>query len=207
MKDPYVYQGTETLVNLFNERNEDRLREIEANYTSLRLRQLVENPLQGHFSFSHLCKMHHFIFRDLYKWAGKPRTVNIEKAEAVLGGFSVQYSDTKNIKSEAVEVLKSFKNINWTSGKIETTSKNFSKHMATLWKIHPFREGNTRTIINFCCDMAEFYGHAINRELFEQNSLYVRNALVAASAVFDDLGDKSNPKYLQRIVLDALSGE
>jgi len=32
--------------------------------------------------------------------------------------------------------------------------------------------------------------------LFEQNSAYVRSALVAASAVFKDLGDKSKPQYL-----------
>jgi len=41
--------------------------------------------------------------------------------------------------------------------------------------------------------------------LFEDNSLYVRNALVAACAVFKDIGDKSNCEYLQRIILDAFS--
>jgi len=77
--------------------------------------------------------------------------------------------------------------------------------MALLWKIHPFREGNTRTVINFCCDMARKNGILIKRELFEENSLYVRNALVAANAIFKDIGDKSNCEYLQRIVFDAMN--
>jgi hypothetical protein len=40
--------------------------------------------------------------------------------------------------------------------------------------------------------------------LFKDNSVYVRTALVAASAVFHDLGDKSNLEYLIRIVRDAI---
>ncbi len=43
-----------------------------------------------------------------------------------------------------------------------------------------------------------------NRELFENNAQYVRTALVAYNAVFDDLGDKSKPEYLIRIVEDAI---
>ena len=33
---------------------------------------------------------------------------------------------------------------------------------------------------------------------------YVRNALVAASAVFHDLGDMRKPEYLERIAADSL---
>jgi cell filamentation protein len=65
MQDPYLYVETEVLVNLFDERNENRLKEIEANYTSLRLRQLFESPIKGRFGFAHLCKMHKFIFQDI----------------------------------------------------------------------------------------------------------------------------------------------
>jgi cell filamentation protein len=204
MLDPYLYTGTETLINLFDERNEKRLKEIEANYISLRLRQLFETPIKGNFSFSHLCRMHKFIFQDIYKWAGKIRTINIVKTEAVLGGLSVDYSDKSNIEATARKVLRDFSEINWRSKDFKMLSEIFSRNMALLWKVHPFREGNTRTIINFCCDMALKHGIKIKRELFEENSLYVRNALVAASAVFKDIGDRSNIEYLQRIVFDAI---
>jgi len=205
MQDPYLYTETEVLINLFDERNENRLKEIEANYTSLRLRQLFENPIKGNFSFAHLCKMHRFIFQDIYKWAGKIRTINITKTEAVLGGLSVEYSDKNCIETTAKKVLYDFSNINWKSKDVKNLSENFAKNMALLWKVHPFREGNTRTIINFCCDMAMKSDILIKRELFEENSLYVRNALVAANAIFEDIGDKSNYEYLQRIVFDAMN--
>jgi cell filamentation protein len=81
MKDPYLYPNTETLINLFDERNEQRLGDIEADYTGLRLRQLCDDPVSGAFDFDHLCRVHRFIFRDLYKWAGQSRIINIEKAD------------------------------------------------------------------------------------------------------------------------------
>jgi cell filamentation protein len=205
MQDPYLYAGTETLINLFDERNEERLKEIEANFTSLRLRQLFEKPIKGKFGFPHLCRMHKFIFQDIYKWAGKIRTINIVKTEAVLGGLSVEYSNKNEIKDSANKILTDFSNIKWQTKNTKELSKSFSKNMALLWKIHPFREGNTRTIINFCCDMAQANNISIKRELFEENSLYVRNALVAANAILKDIGDKSNLEYLQRIVFDAIN--
>ncbi len=54
------------------------------------------------------------------------------------------------------------------------------------------------------CQYTESKGFVLDTELFEKNSVYVRNALVAASAVFKDLGDKSKPQYLVKIVKDAL---
>ena len=36
------------------------------------------------------------------------------------------------------------------------------------------------------------------------NILVMRTSLVAASAIFHDLGDKRKPEYLERIVFDAL---
>lgn len=173
MQDPYLYKETEVLINLFDERNENRLKEIEANYTSLRLRQLFENPIKGKFGFAHLCKMHRFIFQDIYKWAGKIRTINITKTEAVLGGLSIEYSDKNCIETATKKVLYDFSNVNWQSKNIKNLSENFAKNMALLWN--------------------------------EENSLYVRNALVAANAIFKDIGDKSNCEYLQRIVFDAMN--
>lgn len=81
----------------------------------------------------------------------------------------------------------------------------FTYIIGYLWKIHCFREGNTRTTITFCCQYADETGFPINRELFEKNSVYVRTALVAYNAVFTDLGDLSKKEYLHGIVSDAMS--
>ncbi len=74
-----------------------------------------------------------------------------------------------------------------------------------MWKVHPFREGNTRTIITFVCDFADEHGFKINRSLLEKNSVYLRTSLVAANAVFKDIGDKSQIQYLYKIILDAIA--
>lgn len=80
----------------------------------------------------------------------------------------------------------------------------FADSLAKLWRIHPFREGNTRTIVTFCCQYADEIGLNPNRKLFEDNAQYVRTALVAYNAVFDDWGDLSKKENLIKIVEDAI---
>ena len=204
MKDPYLYPGSEILINLYDERNEQRLAEIEAAYTTLRIRQLCDIPIIGIFNFEHLCRIHQFIFQDVFYWAGQPRIINIEKAEAVLGGISIEYSDVGDIAKYAADICEKMNNTSWKLLHTKEKAEQFSKYMSELWKIHPFREGNTRTIITFCCDFAEHNGFQFNRELFKENSVYVRRALVAATAIFSDIGDRSQPQHLIKIVSDAI---
>lgn len=204
MKDPYLYPNSEILINRFDERNEHQLTEIEAAYTSFRLRQLCDKPHAGLFDFKHLCLIHQFIFQDIYHWAGQPRIINIEKPEAALGGISVEYSDVRDITNHVTAACEKINSISWDSLTVHAKAEYFSKCMSELWKIHPFREGNTRTVITFCCDFAEHNGFSLNRELFKDHSVYVRRALVAASAIFSDLGDLSQPQHLIKIVRDAI---
>ena len=70
--------------------------------------------------------------------------------------------------------------------------------------IVPLPEGNTRLTVTFCCQFIESKGIPIDRTIFEKHSAYVRTALVAYSAGFDDLGDLSQKGYLERIIGDSL---
>ena len=130
--------------------------------------------------------------------------INIEKSEPVLGGISIEYSDFQDIKIKASFVLSKMQEVDWEKFSLNEKAESLSKYMADLWKVHIFREGNTRTIVTFICQYTESRGFVLDTELFEKNSAYVRSALVAASAVFKDLGDKSKPQYLVKIVKDAL---
>jgi cell filamentation protein len=96
--DPYVYPHTEILKNKFDEQDENRFRQIEADYTGLRIRELMDSPIEGHYDLSHLCRLHQYIFQDIFEWAGDIRKINMEKAEKVLGGLSVEYSDIADIE-------------------------------------------------------------------------------------------------------------
>lgn len=86
------------------------------------------------------------IFEDLYEWAGKERGINIVKGERVLGGDTVRYADTNSIETEMEAALKELNQVNWEVLDISETAELFSKLIAKIWQIHPFREGNTRTI-------------------------------------------------------------
>lgn len=204
MKDPYLYPNTEILINKFAIKDNNELNSLEADFTSSRLKDIIQNGIPGDFNLEHLLKFHYTIFQDIYDWAGETRTIDIEKPEPALGGISIEYSQFENIKPDVISILSKMNSIKWDKLGIEETAIIFSKNMAELWKVHPFREGNTRTIITFCCHYAEKEGFPIDTDLLKDNSDYVRNALVAASAVFHDLGDKSNPEYLVRIIKDAM---
>lgn len=204
MNDPYVYPHTNILKNLASIQDDKELSCMEAEYTSIRLAELVTKESVSRFDFAALCDMHHYIFQDIYEWAGQVRIINIEKAEPALGGISIEYSDCFDIEKDAVYVLNKISQYAWEKASLEEAAKIFSKYLAELWKVHPYREGNTRTIITFGSQFIESKGFYIDSDLFKDNAQYMRTALVAASAIFSDLGDKRKPEYLERIVLDAL---
>lgn len=184
MRDSYVYPHTNILKNLANIQDEEELSCMEAEYTSLRLAELVTKESASHFNFLSLCDMHRYIFQDVYEWAGEIRVINIEK-------------NVTNILDDMNKFL-------WKALSVAEASRIFSEYLAKLWRVHPYREGNTRTIITFCSQFIESKGFYVDSDLFKDNAQYMRTALVAANAIFSDLGDKRKPEYLNRIVLDAL---
>lgn len=59
--------------------------------------------------------------------------------------------------------------------------------------------------MTFCCQYIDEIGRKIDRKLFENNSRYVRTALVAYNAYFADGSNFSKKEYLEKIVKDAFS--
>lgn len=206
MKDIYLYENSSILVNRLNIRDSSILADAEADYVSMRLRELAEIPLKGHYDVSHFLRMHQYIFQDIYEWAGEPRKLNIEKSEDVLGGMSVEYSDVMDIVKDIRYCLAKGKKYKWATISQEEIVEKFSGILAELWKIHAFREGNTRTTITFMCQYADANIKNIDRQLFEENSAYVRTALVAYNAYFRDGSNFQKKNYLEDIVYDALFG-
>lgn len=202
--DPYIDRKSGILKNKAGIKDKKELDKLEADYTSISLKKLTINPVKGDFDFEHLCKIHERIFGKIYEWAGSPRIINIEKEEDVLGGLSIQYSEYGNIKKDAEKVIEKMHSIEWNKLNLNERVVEFSTCLSDLWKVHPFREGNTRTAVTFCCDFAESRGFGLDKNLFRENGKFMRNALVASSAKFSDIGDYSKPEYLYRIVKDGM---
>ena len=95
----------------------------------------AKNKIQ--FNTKLLFKIHKYFLDPLYHWAGKIRTVEISKA-GILFCASLQIEN---------ELKKLNRNIQAT---IAANENNFSKELAVLHceynAIHPFRDGNGRTI-------------------------------------------------------------
>ena len=58
---------------------------------------------------------------------------------------------------------------------------HFARFIAGIWQIHPFREGNTRTIAVFAIKYLKSMQIKATNDLFAENSWFFRNALVRAN--------------------------
>jgi cell filamentation protein len=95
--------------------------------------------------------------------------------------------------------LENLNGTDWASLGVHETAKIFAKLTAALWQTHPFREGNTRTIITFATQFAEAHGFRMDKSLLKDSAAYVRDALVKASD-----GEYSEYEYLTKIFEDAI---
>lgn len=77
--DPYIDPSSGILRNLLNLQDEQSLALAESSIVAIRDAELIRNPIPGFFGRIHLCAIHRSLFRDVYAWAGQPRTVNIDK--------------------------------------------------------------------------------------------------------------------------------
>ena len=158
MRDPYLYEESQVLINKLDIRTLEGLDDAEADYVVYRLKDLALNPIPGKYDTEHLLRMHHFIFQDLYDWAGEPRVIAIYKEEDILGGMSIEYSDPFDIVKDIHFILSDMRNKPWNDMDRNQAAEAFCNSLAALWRVHPFREGNTRTTITFCCQFADFDG-------------------------------------------------
>ena len=203
MHDPYLYDDCSVLKNKLGLKDEDMLEKAEVEFSCNAIHDLLTNPIQGSYDFAHLCKFHACIFSDVYEWAGQPRIISIEKQEAILGYMSIEYAKPQDIETEVTAILQKMNSVNWQALSLSRQAEALSKGLTELWKVHPFRDGNTRTTVTFICQFAESKGMFLDSSLFEQNAVYLRSALVAATAIFCE-GDFRRSEYLLRIVEDSL---
>lgn len=197
MRDPYLYEDVDVLINLGNIKDAEMLRQAEADVTGYTMSDLYLQEFQK-FDNTTLLEIHQIIFGDLYPWAGKIRTIQMTKPEEVLGGDTVRYSYPKEIKKELLATCKEISILKKAVLK-EDLIFRIVRITAKLWQIHPFREGNTRTVVAFSVLLAQRLGLAVNHTLFAENAAYLRNALVWASQ-----GIYSKFEYLERIYFDAM---
>jgi cell filamentation protein len=198
-RDPYLRDDAPVLKNLLGIKDADTLEKAEADITYFRLGDVDGAVVDFPFGLERLLAIHKHIFGDIYEWAGTIRNISIVKGERVLGGDTVRYSQPDNIKRDCNSVLKKLNAIDWTKLGVHETAERIAKFTAALWQTHPFREGNTRTVMTFATQFAEAHGFRMDKSLLKDSAAYVRDALVKASD-----GEYSEYDYLVKIFEDAI---
>lgn len=199
MKDIYVYPNSNVLINKLNIKLLKELDNAENALVSLNIANLLSNPLKIQSVFE-IKTIHKLLFSDLYEWAGENRKINMYKEEPVLNGLSVQYSDYHQIDKELTELDKEFQKVNWkTLSKTEIIDE-IVVLISKLWRIHCFREGNTRTVTTFLYLFMKQLSLKLNVDFIGKHAKFFRNALVLAS-----IDQYSEYEHLTNILLDSIS--
>lgn len=150
------YPGTTVLINKFDIRNEEKLNEIESVISSARYAEWINTPQTAAFDFDHYKAIHHFLFSDLYEWAGEVRIVNISKKGTV-------FTPADNIENQADLIFKRLRERNYFKGLFRD---EFVKEIVDFYcvtnELHPFREGNGRTQRVFLTQLIRNAGYDIN---------------------------------------------
>ena len=199
MRDPYFFLSVGVLENLLNITDGQKLAEVETDMVFLKLIDTNSMPVPAAYDVEYLQSLHRYLFEDIYPWAGEFRTINFIKEERILDGASVDYSDHTMIGKDLTRAITKLNQTEWQELQPSQQVHALVLSFAALWRVHPFREGNTRTITTFMLQFAADKGMPVDRALLAKYNAYVRDALVIAS-----LGEYAQYEYLEKILREAM---
>lgn len=151
-EDPYCYRGTGCLKNKLALRESALLQAFELEMSSLR----AQEPLPaGRFGPAHYRRIHRHLFQDVYRWAGRYRTIRTAK-----GGNWFCYPE--HIEREMDRLFVRLAAAPFTAGaNASEFAAEAARFVGELNAIHPFREGNGRTQLTFLHLVAARAGHRL----------------------------------------------
>ena len=158
------------------------------------------------FSPAELQSVHRRLFAGILDTAGEYRTYNITKKEWVLRGESVYYAAWDSIRETLDYDFAREKEFSYKDLAAEESVKHIAGFTVGLWQIHPFCEGNTRTVAVFMLRYLRTFGFVPDNEIFAQNSWYFRNALVRANYNDHQAGIYETGEYLEKFFGNLLLG-
>lgn len=127
-----------------------------AQLSYIRVMELNETPLPGRFDIPHLRAIHHYIFQDIFPWAGDFREVTTSRTNSF--GFPPPQF-----------IIPSLENI-FTALRAENYLKHLDAdrfalraghYLGEINAVHAFREGNGRAQREFIRSLALTVGHRL----------------------------------------------
>ena len=178
----------------------------EADRVSARINEVIEE--EGfNFSPTYLVALHGLIFNGVFPHAGSIREVNLRKREWVLRGDSVTYGHAPVIERTLDYDFDREREYSYSGKSKREIVSHFARFIAGIWQIHPFREGNTRTIAVFAIKYLKSMRIKVTNDLFAENSWFFRNALVRANYENPLAGISRDMEPLERFFRNLMLGE
>lgn len=164
--DVYCIPGTAVLKNKAGITDQNQLDEYEGDFTAIRLLELTQSPVEGSFDLAHLCKIHQYLFQDVYEWAGEVRSVDIIRGDS-------RFCNVRHIQSYSNTVFSALAAEKYL---VNLDPKVFANRLAhylsEINAIHPFREGNGRVQRLFISQLADHAGYSLDYSALDQAELY-----------------------------------
>jgi len=158
-EDPYCYKGTTTLKNKLGLRDPALLESFELEMTTLRANEALP---RGEYDPPHYRRVHHHLFQDVYRWAGKYRTVRTSKA-----GNPFCYPEY--IEREMGRLFATLSQ-SLAAENSEQFVHQAARFLAELNAIHPFREGNGRAQLAFMSMISQRAGFPLDFAAVQRDS-------------------------------------
>lgn len=167
--DPKLKYSDENgvLFNIAAIKDQKILTIFESLKVSKRIEELFEKPIKIKNSES-LLKIHHYLFQDVYKWAGTVRTVNISKNGKPF--FDGERFD--NAFHYVNTLIIEYRKIKKTDKKL--IAEKLAEILDNVNFLHPFREGNGRTQREFLRLLALEKGLELNLNPADNKNIYER---------------------------------
>ena len=159
--DPYCYPGSDVLINNFGIKNAAELEAVERELTLNRLGELMHKPVTGRFGFTHLKKIHKAIFGDLYEWAGQPRKHGfISKGQTIFCNAGFIDNEAKRVFDKLTIEDYKLRNLDFN-----IFVERLVYYSSEINALHPFKEGNGRTLREFIRQLAAYNGYSTRWQL------------------------------------------
>lgn len=183
----------------------ERTETMECDLVSERIVELLSD---GTISLAPtaLKSIHRYLFEGIYDFAGQFRQYNITKEEPVLHGDSVKYAnyfEIQDILGYDFNIEKQQRYSKMDKAQIIRRLCDFS---SSIWQVHPFGEGNTRTTAVFMELYLNSIGFPVNNDMFKDYSKYYRNALVRSNYANYAKGIDVDFSYLEKFYGNLLFG-
>ena len=141
------------LKNRLDIRDGDVLAAAEAEFVRTRIEQ---GSPSGQFDLNHLRDIHHHLFQDVYEWAGEVRQVELSK-----GGH--QFQPKRFIEAGMADVHRRLVEQKYFTGAHkEIFVQDVGGIIGDVNYVHPFREGNGRTQLQYLKQLGDRAGFAVD---------------------------------------------